>query len=209
MGSWRGQMLTGTLHSPVPAVMPTVVAWYRLVLGGHAFLSLGMWLGLLLALGLALAALAFRAWHNGAWMRRGGMFPIASWIGLLSLAYNAGIVLSNVNVAHMNLAGRDLARLYLPLYPVLLAYLAGAAPGVRFTTWRAVMVLWRARFWRRRPETCWHGRVLRGTRFCPTIWRKQLPPANRCGSGFLVTYPPVQQWSRKKARRCIICYIAQ
>ena len=54
MGSWRGQLLTSTSHNPLPAIMPTVVAWHWLVLGGHTFLSLGMWLGLLLALGLTL-----------------------------------------------------------------------------------------------------------------------------------------------------------
>jgi hypothetical protein len=134
MGSWRGVLLAGTSHNPVPAIVPTVVAWYWLLLGGHAFLSTGMWLGLVLVAGLTLPALAFSA-------RRRGAFTIAAWIGLFGLAYTAGIVLSIISVANMNLVGRDLARYYLPLYPILLAGLAAAASRVRSTAWRAVMFL--------------------------------------------------------------------
>ena len=141
MGSWRGQLLTSTSHNPVPAIMPTVVAWHWLVLGGHAFLSPGMWLGLLLALGLTLPALAFRAWRKGTKTRRGRIFSTVVWIGLFSLAYTAGVVVSIISLANMNLIGRDIARYYLPLYPVLLACLAVAASRVRSNAWRAVMVI--------------------------------------------------------------------
>jgi hypothetical protein len=133
MGSWRGVLLTSTSHNPIPAVIPTIMAWYWLVLGGHSFLPAGIWMVLLLALGLTLLVLAFRA-------RRRGAFTVAAWIGVFGLAYTAGIVWSIISVANMNLVARELARYYLPLYPVLLACLAGAASRVRSTAWRAVMV---------------------------------------------------------------------
>lgn len=134
MGSWRGVFLASTSHNPIPAIVPTVVAWYWLVLGGHTFLSPGLWLGLLLASGVMLPVLAFR-------VRRPGTFTIAAWIGLFGLAYTGGVVLSIISVANMNLVGRDIARYYLPLYPVLLACLARTASRMRSTTWRVVTVL--------------------------------------------------------------------
>lgn len=140
MGSWRGVFLASTSYNPIPAVIPTIMGWYWLALGGHAFLSPGIWLALVVVSALTLAAVALRGWRKGSG-RRGAMFPIAAWIGLFSLVYTAGVVLSIVSVANMNLVGRDVARYYLPLYPVLLGCLAAAASRVRSKARRAAMVI--------------------------------------------------------------------
>jgi len=133
MGYWRGMFLSKAPYSLRSAVVQAVIASDHLVFGDYLLLPIGIWTGLFLLSIFGLCLLAFRAWRRGAWTSKGGFLASAlAWIGFFLLAYTGGIILAKASLVNMNMRMPDLVRYYLPVYPIVLAVLAGAVSAVRF-----------------------------------------------------------------------------
>jgi hypothetical protein len=134
-GDWRGFSMSAVHNSLGHAVAQTIAATYHVVLGYFILLPLQVWIGLLIFAIPGSCLLAFRAWRRGAWARDIEFLPVAlTWVGLIGAAYVAGIIM-----ASMSTIAQELQRYYQPVYPVLLASLAGAASIVQSKRLRLAM----------------------------------------------------------------------
>jgi Dolichyl-phosphate-mannose-protein mannosyltransferase len=142
MGSWRGMYLDSGSHSIGLAMVLSAVAFYRLLMGWHVPLPVGIWVASVMAASVSAMVLALKAWWRGAWGRRGELLSFTlGWFAIFGFAYVAGILLAKVRLANMNMVAFDLVRYELPLYPLLLAVLAVAVSTLRLRPLRVALVM--------------------------------------------------------------------
>lgn len=83
---------------------------------------------------LAAGWFGFRAWRRGTWALPGEFLPsVIGWIGFIGAVYAAGIFMTI-----MTTKSQDPLRHNLPVYPLVLARLAGAASPIRLNGIRPV-----------------------------------------------------------------------
>ncbi len=141
-GSWRGLDAAKAPRDLFGVILIYIAALYHLILGDLQLIPIEIWLGLF-ALSMAGAfLLAFRAWRRGAWGCKREFPALAlAWIGLIGVSYTAGIIVATRGMANIDLIAADLARYYVPLYPVLLPGAAGAVSLIPFRALRFAAAL--------------------------------------------------------------------
>ena len=123
MGSWRGSFPSTASLDLSYAVLSTVVAFYHIILGDYSVVPITVWMPLFLIAIVGALAGAVLAWRRVAGPAPGSLLHRAlSWIGLFALCYVAGVI-----AASMSTLAKDMVRYDLPVYPLLLAGLAGAS----------------------------------------------------------------------------------
>jgi 4-amino-4-deoxy-L-arabinose transferase-like glycosyltransferase len=134
-GSWRGGFSGAGGHRLSVVLSEAVKSCYYLVFGSGVPVRRDIWI---VAFALSLLLLCVFAIRQG---RTGWRFPPGAlpWLGLLVAAYLGGILLTTLTSIAM-----ALTRYFMPVYPLLLACLAGAvsplAAGKRYAA-VAIMVL--------------------------------------------------------------------
>jgi hypothetical protein len=122
IGSWRPRYISVTHHTLGEVAVLTVKTFYHLILGDRMVAKFNLGMGLLLISLLLVAGFALQAWRRKVWTSVPAFLPSALvWMSILVLAYVSGII---VAVFSSNL---DDPRYYLPVYPLLLAGLAGSS----------------------------------------------------------------------------------
>jgi len=138
-GSWQGGFTAGG-HSPRIVATETVKAWYHIVFGDRVVARVDGWSVLAFVSLATIAYLAFRAWRTEPAAAVPRHLPAAAaWIGTLIVAYSGGIVL-----AALHSIAFDLARYYLPVYPVILTSVAAFSLARERRQYVAVALLFTA-----------------------------------------------------------------
>jgi hypothetical protein len=138
-GSWQGGFTAGG-HSPRIIATESVKAWYHIVFGDRVIARVDGWSILAFVSLTTIAYLAFRAWRTepaAAIPRR--LPAAAAWTGALIVAYSGGIVFATLHSIAF-----DLARYYLPVYPVILTSFAAFSLAHERRQYVAVALLFTA-----------------------------------------------------------------
>jgi hypothetical protein len=136
-GYWRGWSPSHVPHAWGHSLVRLIAVSYQIALGDLAVIPLSIWVVLSALTIVIVLRWGFGAWQRGEWSTPGKFLPLAlAWIGVFVLSYVAGIMGAPVSSLDM-----DMTRYNLPVYPVLLAALAGAASLFPFTALRLTLAI--------------------------------------------------------------------
>ena len=136
-GSWRGWVPGHVPQDWGYSLVRLIPVSYHIVLGDLSVIPLAIWVALSALAIVIMSRWGFRAWRRGDWSAPGSFLPLAlAWIGVFVLCYVGGIL-----AAGNNSLAPDVMRYNLPVYPLLLAGLAGAASLFPFDSLRLALVI--------------------------------------------------------------------
>ena len=143
-GSWRGSAESHVPHYWSYSLVQLIAISDHIVLGDLNVIPLAIWVILLVLAIVVMLRWGFGAWRRGDWSVPGKFLPLAlAWIGIFALCYVAGIMAGSISSLEP-----DVMRYNLPVYPLLLAGLAGATSLFRFDALRMALAM-------ARPRQCW------------------------------------------------------
>jgi Dolichyl-phosphate-mannose-protein mannosyltransferase len=125
-GSWRGGFTSGPTHGWREIPVPAVKAAYHIVFGDRVITKPDLWSALFLVALLAATWFSWQGWRSQERTDSRACLRLALiWIGILAAAYTGGLIL-----AALTSVANAFSRYFVPLFPLVLAGLAGiASPG--------------------------------------------------------------------------------